>query len=217
MIYFLHGGGCDQNTLLGNPYTVNAFDHMIETGIAMPFIFVAPTYYSDVRAKKFDLDLFAEEMRHDLMPAVESACRTYAETPDEAGFAASRDKRAVCGFSSGTFLAWGFMSRMMDCFRYFLPCSGAAIGDAEMAAILATVRERPDDFFLYLSCGGREDVAYPHCIEAAGKLREMEDLFRYGTDPSADNFFFSLSDNPHLDNCTRAYLYNAFCDVLFRN
>ncbi|MBR3739373.1 MAG: hypothetical protein IKN04_02815 [Clostridia bacterium] len=217
VIYFFHGGGCDQNTLLGNPFTVNAFDHMIETGIARPFIFVAPTYYYDIRAKKHDVDLFEQEMRKDLMPAVEGAYRTYAETADEAGFSASRDHRAICGFSSGTFYAWGLLSRMMDVCRYYLPCCGAGISEQEMEAVIQTAKEHPQDFFLYLSCGGREDVAYPHCLEASKRLRAQTDIFHYGTDSETDNFFFSLSDNPHLDNCTKYYLYNAFYDVLFKN
>ncbi len=117
IIYFFHGGGCDQTTLLGNPMTINSFDNMIETGVARPFIFVAPTYYYDVRAKKYDLDLFVQEMLLDLMPAVEGKYRTFAVSADEAGFAASRDYRAVCGFSAGTSFAWGFMSRIMDVCR----------------------------------------------------------------------------------------------------
>ena len=216
VIYFFHGGGCDQTTLLGNPMTINAFDHMIDTGIAEPFICVAPTYYYDIRAKKHDVGLFAEEMRHDLMPAVEGIYRTYATTADEAGFSASRDHRAICGFSSGTSYAWGLMPRMIDICRYYLPCSGAAIGDQEMQSVIATATEHPNDFFIYLSCGGKEDVAYPHCLEATKALRELSDVFHYGADPGKCNFFFSLSDNPHLDNCTRYYLYNAFRDVLFK-
>ena len=216
IIYFFHGGGCDQTTLLGNPMTINSFDNMIETGVARPFIFVAPTYYYDVRAKKYDLDLFVQEMLLDLMPAVEGKYRTFAVSADEAGFAASRDYRAVCGFSAGTSFAWGFMSRIMDVCRYYLPCSGAGIGEQEMNAVIDSARNHPDDFFLYLSCGGREDVAYAHCLDAAKRLRELTDVFHYGTDSQTDNFFFSLSDNPHLDNCTRYYLFNAFRDILFK-
>ncbi len=216
IIYFFHGGGCDQKTLLENPMTKNAFDNMIETGVAPAFILVAPTYYYDQRAKRHDVDLFTEEMRKDLMPAVEGTYRTYAETADETGFAASRDKRAVCGFSSGTFYAWGLFSRMMDVCRYYLPCSGAGISEQEFDAVFRTAKEHQGEFFLYLSCGGREDVAYAHCIDASKRLRDMIDTFSYGTDPEQNNFFFSLSDNPHLDNCTRYYLYNAFLDVLFK-
>ncbi len=51
VIYFLHGNGGDSTTLLGNQATVNAFDHMISTGVVRPFILVAPSYYYDQRKK----------------------------------------------------------------------------------------------------------------------------------------------------------------------
>ena len=214
VIYFFHGGGCDQSTLLGNPYTKNALDHMISTSIAKPFIVVAPTYYYNPRGKLHDMDLFIQEMLHDIMPAVESTYHTYAETADEAGFAASRDHRAMCGFSTGSGYVWHMIPAMMDYSRYYLPCSGAFMSDDEYCALVDTAAAHQGQFFIYLSSGGREDVAYPHCVDMTKRLRK-ETAFSYGTD-AENNFFYSLSENPHLDNCTRYYLYNAFLDVLFK-
>ena len=57
VIYFFHGRGCDPTTLLCNPETKNAFDHMISTGVVKPFIVVAPTYYYDARHLLYDWDL----------------------------------------------------------------------------------------------------------------------------------------------------------------
>ena len=214
IIYFFHGGGCDQNTILGNPYTKNALDHMISTGVTEPFIVVAPTYYYNPRTKAQDMALFEQEMLLDIMPAVEGTYRTYAESADEAGFAASRDYRAMCGFSNGSGDAWHMAANMMAYSRYFLPCSGAMMSDEEYQTLVDTAAAHQGEFFIYLSCGGPEDVAYEHCLNMTARLRE-EEAFSYGVGED-DNFFFSLSENKHLDNCTRYYLYNAFLDVLFK-
>ena len=76
VIYFFHGRGCDPTTLLCNPETKNAFDHMISTGVAKPFILVAPTYYYDARHLLYDWEQFPREMREEIMPLVESTYRT---------------------------------------------------------------------------------------------------------------------------------------------
>ncbi len=214
VVYFFHGGGCDQTTLLGNPYTRNALDHMIANGAAKPFIVVAPTYYYG-RKNEFDVGLFREEMVQDIIPAVEGTFRSYAETTDADGLAASRDYRAVCGFSAGNFHIWPMFTSMMDYCRYFLPCSGGIVSEEEYARVVNSAAENQGRFFIYMSCGGPEDEANPHCVQLAARLRQ-EDVFHYGTDPQHDNFFFSLSDNPHKDNCTRYYLFNALLDVLFK-
>ena len=62
VIYFFHGRGCDPDTLIKNEFTKNAIDHMISTGVAKPFILVAPTYYYDARHLLYDLDRFYEEI-----------------------------------------------------------------------------------------------------------------------------------------------------------
>lgn len=217
VIYFFHGNNCDQKVLLGNEATCNAFDHMIETGIAEPFIVVAPTYYNNVRKKTADLELFAQEIRGDLMPAVESAYRTYAVTPDDAGFKASRDHRAFCGFSRGGMTTWALFDDLLDYSRYFLPFSGPMAVD-ELENVFAAIdadAEGADDFFLYMASGGPEDLAYESNLPLSQALAADTTRFHYGTG-EGDNFYFLLSDNIHQDLTTRYYLYNAFIDVLFR-
>ena len=139
VIYFFHGRGCDPTTLLCNPETKNAFDHMISTGVAKPFILVAPTYYYDARHLLYDWEQFPREMREEIMPLVESTYRTYAETADEAGFRASRDHRAICGFSMGSMTTWALFPHMLDVSASFLPFSGP-MQDTE--AMIAAVEKR---------------------------------------------------------------------------
>ena len=75
-MYFFHGTNETQDSFIGDERAKNALDNMIETGIAKPFIMVFPTYYFDYEKRAFDLELFQEEMRQDIMPAVESAYST---------------------------------------------------------------------------------------------------------------------------------------------
>lgn len=213
VIYFFHGRGCDPTTLLGNEYTKNAFDHMISLGIAEPFIMVAPTYYYDARHLSFDLSLFPREMREELMPLVESTYRTYAETPDEEGFRASRDKRAICGFSMGSMTTWSLFDDMLDVSHYFLPFSAAS---ADMEEIHAAIGAAGLPFFIYMASGGPEDGAYEGSILLAQALAADTDYFSYGPDMARNNVYCVISDNIHQDLCSRYYLFNAFLDGLFR-
>ncbi len=213
VIYFFHGRGCDPSTLIGNEYTKNAFDHMISEGVTGPFILVAPTYYYDARHLLYDLDLFAREMREEIMPLVEGTYRTYAETPDEAGFRASRDHRAICGFSMGSMTTWSLFDDMLDVSYYFLPFSAAF---ADMDEVHAAIDSVQKPFFIYMACGGPEDGAFEGCNELAKVLAADTDYFSYGPDRAQNNVYYCLSDNVHQDLCSRYYLFNAFRDVLFR-
>ena len=216
VIYFFHGNGGDQKVLLGNEATCNAFDHMISTGIADPFIVVAPTYYINVRTKEVDLDLFAREIRESLMPAVESTYRTYTETPDDAGFKASRDHRAFMGFSRGSMTTWFMFDKMLDYSYYFLPFSGATSDLGVVTAAIDSGSDYAHDFFIYMASGGPEDGAYEGCVELAKELLADTEHFSFGTDKENHNFYYCPSDNIHQDLTSRYYLYNAFIDVLFK-
>ena len=220
IIYFLHGNGGDSTTLLGNEATVNAFDHMISTGIVRPFILVAPSYYYDQRKKLCDMDIFVRELREELMPMIEGKYRTYAETPDIAGFQASRDYRAFCGFSRGSGNTWFLFDKMLDVGRYFLPFSGAFMsmdgGGVMLDQLRAAIDKEGKDYFIYMACGGEEDTAFEGCRRTAQEMAKDEKYFTYGSDMEKAHFFYCQSDNIHQDLTTRYYLYNAFLDGLFQ-
>lgn len=220
ILYFFHGNGCDQTTLIGNPYTVNAFDHMIENGEMPPCIIVAPTYFYDVRKNLVDEEKFILELRNEIMPLVESTYRTYAETADEAGFTASRHMRALCGFSRGSYMTWYLLGSMHDYARTFLPFAGAFTAmEGSQINILENYDKAMEaengDLFVYMASGGPADLAYEGCVALAKDFLQKEGT-SFGSDFSENNFFFLASDNPHQDLCTRYYLYNAFLDGLFR-
>jgi len=213
IIYFFHGRGCNVDTLLGNPETKNALDHMISTGVVQPFILVAGTYYYDMRKNLTDLDKFAVELRTEIMPLVEGMYRTYAETTDEAGLQASRDYRAISGFSMGSMTTWSLFDKTLDISANFLPFSG---GTSNVEAITNAVETSGLDFFIYMACGGEEDTAFEGCNALAKTLAADTEHFSYGSDRETNNFFYCLSDNIHQDLTSRYYLYNAFLDGLFK-
>lgn len=220
ILYFLHGNGCDQTTLIGNPYTVNAFDHMIKNGDMPPCIIVAPTYFYDVRKNLVDEEKFVQEMREEIMPLVESTYRTYAETTDEAGFIASRHQRAICGFSRGSYMTWSLLGSMHDYARTFLPFAGAFTkmesGEINlMDNYDKAVAAENGDLFVYMASGGPDDQAYEGCVALAKEFLQKDGVV-FGNNFQEDNFFYLASDNPHQDLCSRYYLYNAFLDGLFR-
>ena len=220
IIYFLHGNGGDSTTLLGNEATVNAFDHMISSGVVRPFILVAPSYYYDQRHKLCDMDIFVKELREELMPMIEGKYRTYAETLNEAGFRASRDYRAICGFSRGSFSTFFLFDKMLDVSRTFLPFSGAIGLMGESDTTLDTLRSAIDanglDYYIYMACGGTEDLAFEGCAALAREMAADEAYFSYGPDMKKNHFFYCQSDNIHQDLTSRYYLYNAFLDGLFQ-
>lgn len=216
IIYFFHGNNCDVDTLLGNESTKNALDHMISSGLVQPFILAAPTYYYDVRRKLADPEQFVQELRTEIMPLVEGKYRTFAETPDEAGFQASRDMRAICGFSRGGMTTWSLFDKMLDMCANYLPFAGSADNVEALQKAVENAKAIEQDFFIYMACGGEEDIAFEGCNSLALTLAADTAHFSYGPDREENNFFYCLSDNIHQDLTTRYYLYNAFQDGLFQ-
>ena len=216
VLYFFHGRGCNPDTLIGNPQTKNAFDHMISSGLVRPFILVSPTYYYDMRKQLVDYDRFELEMREEIMPLVEGTYRTWAQTPDEAGFRASREQRAISGFSMGSFTTWNLFGSMLDVSATFLPFSGAFSliegGETTLDSIRGTIDAVEGDYFIYMACGGEEDLAFEGCSALAREMREDEKYFSYGTQRGSSHFYYVQSDNIHQDLTSRYYLYNAFLD-----
>ncbi len=217
IIYFYHGTNETQESFIGNEKARNALDRMIETGIAAPFIMAFPTYYYDYTSRACDLELFQEEMRRDIMPAVESAFRTRAETADDAGFAASRDHRAFAGYSQGCRMCWYSFLKLTDTARYFLPMSNS-VG---IPAVIDSIRAQDPPrgrYFVYACCGGPRDLLSDATVNMVNGLLRYPDCFSYGRDEaSGNNLFLCKSNGLHQTLTARFFLYNAFIDVLFRH
>lgn len=214
ILYFYHGTNETQDSFIGNERVKNAIDNMIYSGIAKPFIMVLPTYYYDYSTRACDLDLFQEEMRRSIIPAVESQFRTYAETTDNAGLAASRDHRAFAGYSQGCRMCWYSFQHMLDLARYFIPMSNG-LGTQGICKAIDEHAEYKNDFFVYVGCGGPRDVLQDATVNMVNQLLAIPGYFRFGTDPTVDNLYITISKDIHQTLVARFFLYNAFCDVLW--
>ena len=168
ILYLSHGGWSDQSTFMGSaqaPHVLkNIVDHAIEDGKIRPVIVVLPTYNNESDADSGDYDLsirltanFHNELVGDLMPAVESRWRTFAETATPEGFAASRRHRAFGGFSMGSVNTWRTFEHCLAYFSLFAPMSGNLTGNGHAMAAMADAQGfGADDFFIFGMTGSRD-------------------------------------------------------------
>ena len=106
VLYLLHGTGDNERYWLEKfAYNATMVDNLIYYQDIKPIIIVTPTWYVEEDCMDGSLDpltySFKEELRNDLMPAVEGKYATYAKTTDEKGFIESRTHRAFAGLSRG--------------------------------------------------------------------------------------------------------------------
>ena len=200
-IYFLHGTNETQDSFIGDEKAKNALDNMIEVGVTAPFIMVFPTYYYDYETRSIDMEAFStKEMRNDIMPAVESAYRTYAETADEAGFIASRDHRAFSGFSRGCYACWHQLFHSLDYAKWYMPFSANISSATEMGLDMPVEEQMQllkdalnaqadfkDSFFIYAACGGKRDMMYDVNAALISALVADTDDISDGTNPAENS------------------------------
>jgi len=228
IIYFLHGTNETQTSFIGDDRAKNAVDGIIEAGVTDPFIMVFPCYYYDYETRAIDMDNFVLEVRNDLMPAVESAYNTYAETADEAGFIASREHRAFAGYSRGCYATWHMFFHNLDYAYWYMPFSANISGAAEMSlgmpveeqiAMLKEAIDRQNEyknsFYIYAACGGPRDDMYKVNNALISAMIAETDYFSYGQDKTVNNLYYCQSKEIHQTLISRYYLYNAF-DVVFK-
>jgi len=121
ILYLLHGTGDDETYWMGQfEYNKTMVDQLIAKGEIEPLIIVMPTFYVENDCAD-NLDLltysFKDELRNDLMPAVESKYATYAQSCDQQGFTDSREHRAFAGLSRGAVTT--LRSVFCGCLDYF--------------------------------------------------------------------------------------------------
>ena len=201
ILYLMHGYGGDIDVWLGSPSQPGEvkymLDHMIEDHTIQPVIVVCPTYYDNNQDEDTDnmdtglLEPFGQELRNDLIPAIESTYSTYAETTDEAGLQNSGTHRAFGGFSMGGVTSLYRMMDSMDIFSCFIDFSGPIYwsnlvntqeGDWAAAYLKQKITEQGytgKDFYLYLATGS-QDEAYPLMDTMVQSLISEGDMFRVG-------------------------------------
>ena len=194
VLYLMHGTGDDENYWLKtHAYNKVMLDRMIAQGEIEPLIVVTPTFYVEDDGKDSSLDIltfsFKEELRNDLMPAVESKYSTFAETADDAGFAASRDHRAFAGLSRGAVTtANSALCGSLDYFSYFGLFSSFRTTEE---FIRETIQKEEWNalpiHYLYAS-SGNFDFATPYMLPGYRMLTEVEPRLLEGVNTSFDLF-----------------------------
>lgn len=195
-------------------------DHLFENGEAAPTIVVSPSYnYGQPTAGYADADPYCKalptELVNDLIPLVESRYRTFLDSSDRAGIEASRDHRAIGGFSMGGVTTWYALAETLGCFRYFLPMSGDcwSLGrfagmnhPQETARYLADiVRQSPyrDAFYIW-AASGTSDSAYREILVQIEAMADITDVF------GLSRMTFHEKDGArHEFLPTAEYVYNA--------
>jgi enterochelin esterase-like enzyme len=231
VLYIMHGGGGSQSTYLGgvgqNSQFKNILDNMIQNGDCQPCIVVSPTFYlsgdgdTSVSNSGVAVEQFPTELTNDLMPAVATAYRTYANGSSRDDLRRSRNHRAFGGFSMGSVCTWWTFAKALDCFRYFVPTSGdcwakgmqGGYSDPTGTAqyLVNAMRESGytgRDFFIHAMTGS-DDIAQPMMTAQIEAMRSLAD-FSFGTDKRTNNIHYAVyPGGSHTASYAFQYAYNA--------
>ena len=236
VLYILHASNGSPEKFL-NPEKVTAFqcllDNMIADGTLEPLIVAAATYFSAEGLTGFmPLDRqvvitasFPRELAEDIIPAVEGTYRSYADSVGDEGIRASRDHRAVCGFSLGGVATWYVFLQQMRAVRWFLPISEASwadenggtggIWDSDVSAqvLYDAVLDQGfgmDDFRLFVATG-TDDEAFEISTSQMASLLEYGDMFQLGVNTGCS----MMIGGTHTNKALYTYLYHIL-PCLFR-
>ncbi len=194
ILYLMHGTGDDENYWLStHSYNKTMLDRMIALGEIEPLIVVTPTFYVEDDCRDTGLDpltfAFAHELRHDLMPAVESKYSTYASSIDDAGFAASREHRAFAGLSRGSVTTGNAaLCGNLDRIATFGMFSSFRTTEQHLRETIRSGEwENLPILYLYASTGNF-DFATPYMLPGYRMLTEIEPRLVTGVNTMLDVF-----------------------------
>lgn len=219
IVYLMHGWGGHAGEYFEMASIKEMLDQMVERGDTAPTIFVSPTFYTPAAGTDFSsseaaLRVFHEEFEQDLMPAVESAFRTYATDATPAGLAASRDHRAFGGFSLGSVTTWLEFCHDYDYIRWFLPMSGACwyygtYGNFQTERNVDFIGQLVSDndlnergYFVYFTTGTDDAVK-------SQSIAQADEMLARGAFSSEHFVFYQKDGGQHDHYAVREYLYNA--------
>ncbi len=191
ILYLMHGTGDDENYWLKTfSYNKTMIDRMIENGDIKPLIIVTPSFYVEDDCMD-DLDQltysFVQELKNDLMPAVESKYSTYAKSYSNEGFIASRDHRAFAGLSRGAVTMYhSVLCGSLDYFSWFGAFSGSRTDADYFKEHLQSdaFRDYPIHY-LYVS-SGTFDFALPGQLHDYQTLLQTDDRLVSGENTCFD-------------------------------
>lgn len=226
VLYFLHGGGENEDLLFGGPgqsrELMKIIDNMIAKGDIEPMIVVTPTFYGG----KNDVAVFHEELVNDIIPLVETKYNTYAKSGSKEDIKASRAHRAFGGFSMGSVTTWYTFANALDYIKYYIPLSGdswvieqrgGGLKPKETAEFLANAAKKsgytPKDYYIFAATGDL-DIAYPNLKPQADEMKKLTDAFIYSSNTDKGNFYFMVAEGgTHHWNWQNQYIYGILPDL----
>lgn len=228
IVYLVHGRGGDYQTWLGTPDEPrplkNILDNMILNCDINPVIVVCPELTYAYGLDDRIMDGMSHEISHELMTAVESQYRTYADEPDAGGFENSRDHRCMAGFSMGGSVTWHILKDHPGYFRYYMPMSMALYfdrngyskskNDMAVKALEKNIKKAGytrDDIVVYAATG-TEDHKAEAIANQVFALADDTKLFNYSLDNrlGKGNIVFRLwPDRWHRYTESFPYIYDG--------
>ena len=221
VLYVIHGGGGNPDAWLDCSKIKNALDFSFAERRCVPFITVFPTFYNhepirtgrvDEAAERSHVLFFQQELRQDLIPAID---RQYSTITD-------RMNRAIGGFSMGGVTTWFAFLQNLDLFFVFLPLSGDCWqfgglgGGRETARTAQYIHDRvPEqgygkrDFCIFAGTG-KEDIAYPNLTPQIEAMKEYTDLFEFSDEMNKGNLHYTVMDDaPHMYDKVYQHIYHS--------
>ena len=222
ILYLMHGGGESAEYWLAGerwgPTTCNVLDNMIKNGICDPFIVVTPTFYppeGDYNNAEGAEDLtyvFADELRNNVIPTVESQYLTYANKDmSEESLISTRDHRAFAGFSMGSMTSiHSAMMKNLDLFGWIGSYFGAKTEVSDFTEALNSDAYKDLKINFWYNGNGKGDIAHDEHDEFChGAVEAMPDRLTDG-----ENFaWIDLRDGTHNYASWLVDLYN--CMLVF--
>lgn len=236
ILYLMHGGGGNPDAWLDCSMVKNMLDYAFDSKEAEPFLVVFPSFYKEKisrigppvgeveRQKVLD---FLPETVSELLPAVESRYKSYAEDVTPEGLSASRAHRGFGGFSMGSCTTWFQFLENLPYFSVFVPLSGdcwvieqqgGGSHSEETAELLA--RQALDglkaglDFQIFAATGSEDPAAVP--MRPQIEWMKKHPVFSFSEDPAVGNLHFFVAEGKrHAYECVYHYLY-TYLPYLFQ-
>ena len=226
VLYLIHGGGGNPDAWLDCSMIKNALDVSFAEERCQPFIVVFPGFYNHDPIRKGTVEenverghvlRFQQELRHDLIPAVE---KNYSVCPD-------RQARAIGGFSMGGVTTWFALLENLDLISVFLPLSGDCWqfgglgGGKETEKTVRYIHDRileqgfgKGDFRIFAGTG-YEDIAYPNLTPQIEAMKKDTALFAFSELNTEGNLHYVvMKDAPHMYEKVYQHIYH-YMPVLF--
>jgi enterochelin esterase-like enzyme len=211
ILYLLHGSDeLEDYWLVANENNKTMVDNLIYYGDIEPLIIVTPTWYTEddyiTDSDKLTFG-YEQELRNDLLPAVESEYSTYAVDTTPQGFTDSREHRAIAGLSRGSVITFrAGLCESLDYFSWFGNFSGCLVEEDEFENALGGNDYKIN--YLYNTSGSFDFLLKEHVLSVR-YLLETEPRLVEGENCEFDifpvNYHSAASWHLALYNCLQKF------------